>query len=266
MAIIINCPSCERKLRVPDELLGKNVKCPSCQTLFVGKSQPSQPVPAAATASPPAADRTADAPPNPPPPATAAPTMNLSLDDEPAPGPRPLRTPASGASEPRGPRSAPPPPSEPAGEFRDCPYCGEQVRREAIRCRYCGEDINERQSPDDEDEDRPWERRYGPRVRRDCEPHRGNMVLVFGIISLAALVLGGCGAVVGLPFGIIAWVMGRGDMQKMDAGVMDPQGRGTTQAGKVCGIIGTVIDGALVLLCVGYIAFIAILAATGNMK
>jgi predicted Zn finger-like uncharacterized protein len=260
MAIIINCPSCGRKLRVPDELLGKKVKCPSCQTLFAGTPEPSAAVPASASASLPAADQTAEAPP----PAPAAPTLNLSLDGDPAPGPRPLGTPASVAPEPRSPLSAPPPsPPAPQGEFRDCPYCGEEIRREAIRCRFCGEDIT--QEVDTDEEDRPWDRRHGPRVRRDCEPHRGNMVLVFGIISLAALALGGCGAVVGLPFGIIAWVMGRGDMQKMDAGIMDPEGRGTTQAGKVCGIIGTILDGLLLLGCVGYIAFFAIMAATGSM-
>ncbi len=34
MPILIQCPSCERRLRVPDNLLGKQVKCPSCQTTF----------------------------------------------------------------------------------------------------------------------------------------------------------------------------------------------------------------------------------------
>jgi predicted Zn finger-like uncharacterized protein len=30
----IHCPSCNRELRVPDELLGKKVKCPACSTTF----------------------------------------------------------------------------------------------------------------------------------------------------------------------------------------------------------------------------------------
>jgi len=34
MPIIISCPSCARQLRVPDDLLGKQVKCPACQTAF----------------------------------------------------------------------------------------------------------------------------------------------------------------------------------------------------------------------------------------
>jgi hypothetical protein len=34
MPIQISCPSCGRALRVPDTLLGQNVKCPSCEATF----------------------------------------------------------------------------------------------------------------------------------------------------------------------------------------------------------------------------------------
>jgi len=34
MPIQISCPSCQKQLRVPDNLVGKSVKCPSCQTSF----------------------------------------------------------------------------------------------------------------------------------------------------------------------------------------------------------------------------------------
>src|SRR5260370_7054686 len=30
----VPCPSCQRELRVPDQLLGKLVKCPACSTTF----------------------------------------------------------------------------------------------------------------------------------------------------------------------------------------------------------------------------------------
>ena len=33
---IVQCPQCVRKLRVPDDLLGKKVKCPTCGTTFIG--------------------------------------------------------------------------------------------------------------------------------------------------------------------------------------------------------------------------------------
>src|SRR5437870_1345110 len=45
MAILIQCTSCLRKLRVQDHLLGKTVKCPSCGVKFV--AQPSAAGPAA---------------------------------------------------------------------------------------------------------------------------------------------------------------------------------------------------------------------------
>ncbi|HLW64099.1 MAG TPA: MJ0042-type zinc finger domain-containing protein [Gemmataceae bacterium] len=37
MPIQTTCPSCNKPLRVPDSLIGKNVKCPSCQTTFVAE-------------------------------------------------------------------------------------------------------------------------------------------------------------------------------------------------------------------------------------
>lgn len=57
------------------------------------------------------------------------------------------------------------------------------------------------------------------------------MILVFGILGL----------VVCAPLGIVAWVMGNNDLKEMDAGAMDPSGRGITQGGKICGIVATVL-------------------------
>jgi predicted Zn finger-like uncharacterized protein len=58
MPITINCPSCSRTLRVPDDLLGKNVKCPTCGTTFTASAEGSppedeEPAPAAVRRSPP---------------------------------------------------------------------------------------------------------------------------------------------------------------------------------------------------------------------
>lgn len=64
------------------------------------------------------------------------------------------------------------------------------------------------------------------------KPHRGTMILVFGILGLVCCII----------FGIVAWIMGNKDLAEMDAGLMDPEGRGLTQAGKVCGIISVVIQ------------------------
>ena len=40
----VRCPSCNATLRVPDTLLGKNVKCPKCQTTFLAETEePAEP-------------------------------------------------------------------------------------------------------------------------------------------------------------------------------------------------------------------------------
>lgn len=57
------------------------------------------------------------------------------------------------------------------------------------------------------------------------------MILVFGILSL----------VMCPPFGLAAWVMGNSDLREMGHGMMDPTGRDTTNAGRICGIIGSAL-------------------------
>ena len=38
MPVIVSCPECEKKLRVPDNLIGKKVKCPGCQGMFTANA------------------------------------------------------------------------------------------------------------------------------------------------------------------------------------------------------------------------------------
>ena len=66
------------------------------------------------------------------------------------------------------------------------------------------------------------------------KPHRGAAVLALGITGIVPCFI--CG--------IIAWVMARNDLAEMDAGQMDPAGRGLTSAGKICGIVGVCFWGA----------------------
>jgi hypothetical protein len=141
-----------------------------------------------------------------------------------------------------------PPPSpvvkapRPAGDEEDlmpCPHCGERILRNSTFCRFCQEHV--------EEEIPPWER--GRRVRRDVEPHRGNLILVLGILGFVV-------PLAGLFLAIAAWVMGRRDLARMDRREMDPSGRGTTQAGFICGIVATVLQGLLLLGCVAYIVLI----------
>ncbi len=81
------------------------------------------------------------------------------------------------------------------------------------------------------------------------KPHRGVLILVLGILGIACCFI--CG--------IIAWVMGNGDLREMAAGRMDPSGQGLTQAGKICGMI------SVILLIVGIVIQIIILLLGGGM-
>lgn len=45
MAQLIKCPRCERQLRVPEELLDREVKCPSCGVNFLVESPRGEPTP-----------------------------------------------------------------------------------------------------------------------------------------------------------------------------------------------------------------------------
>ena len=66
---------------------------------------------------------------------------------------------------------------------------------------------------------------------RDVRPHRGTLILVFGILGILFCQI----------FSIVAWVMGNGDLAAMDRGEMDRSGRDMTNIGKILGIVGVVL-------------------------
>lgn len=81
-------------------------------------------------------------------------------------------------------------------------------------------------------------------------PHRGGLILTFGILSWVGCVFP-C-MLVHLGFGIAAWMMGRADLQAIRAGQMDPAGESTTQAGMILGIISVVLTVGAIILYVGF--------------
>lgn len=83
------------------------------------------------------------------------------------------------------------------------------------------------------------------------EASRATMILVFGILSLVVCQL----------FGPFAWSMGNEDLRKMDAGTMDPRERGTVQAGRICGMIGS---GLMIATIVIFVAFFLLAAGTAS--
>ena len=47
-------------------------------------------------------------------------------------------------------------------------------------------------------------------------------------------------------------IMGSSDLKEMDAGTMDPAGRGSTNAGKICGIIGCILTVVAIVVQVAF--------------
>lgn len=79
--------------------------------------------------------------------------------------------------------------------------------------------------------ERPMEEQY-------LAPHRGVMILIFGILGLVS-----CGI-----FAILAWIFGNTDLAEMDAGRMDPSGRDMTNVGRILGMIVCILYIAGVIL------------------
>lgn len=89
------------------------------------------------------------------------------------------------------------------------------------------------------------------------EDHRGGLVLGLGIGGLVLSIACCCSLPipVGLLIALPAWVMGSIDMRKMNAGKMDPSGKGNTKGGLICGIIGTILSLMCLLLLIAGILF-----------
>src|SRR5262249_43700332 len=89
------------------------------------------------------------------------------------------------------------------------------------------------------------------------ESHRGVLILVMGILSLVCLPLFWLilPLVIGVVLGLVSWVMGHGDLKKIQANEMDPDGSGLTRGGWICGIIGTCLNALLLLSCRGFFSF-----------
>lgn len=70
------------------------------------------------------------------------------------------------------------------------------------------------------------------------EKSQATTVLVLGIIGILC-----CG-----PLSIVAWIMGQNEINGIDGGRRDPSQRGTANAGRILGIVGTIIWAGLFLL------------------
>jgi hypothetical protein len=74
-------------------------------------------------------------------------------------------------------------------------------------------------------------------------------VLAFGILGLLT-------AIIFLPIGLAAWILGARDLRGMKDGGVDPSGRSLTQVGWVSGIAGTILAFAhLLVLSIAVFAY-----------
>lgn len=88
------------------------------------------------------------------------------------------------------------------------------------------------------------------------KPHRGTLILVLGILGL----------LVCAPLGIAAWVMGNTDLGEIKGGLMDPEGRSLTEAGRICGIIATILFGLSLLAGIGFFLLVMLGAVVGTLQ
>jgi predicted Zn finger-like uncharacterized protein len=266
------CPGCSATYSVGDDKAGKVTRCQKCQTKFLipdaepagAAAPPPLPPPAAPPPLPAAANEPVEVAPCPQC-QTRLSVMpgDLGLDVE-CPSCQTVFKAVRPGSAPPAPPPAPPKRSvlestddtgTPTSRRRRDDE--EDDDRPSRRGRRRDEDDDEDDRPsrrgrrDEDDEDRP--RRKSRRRRRggSYEPHRGGMILTFGIL----------GWVVCFIFGIMAWSMGSADLRKMDEGTMDPEGRGLTRAGQIIGMVQCI----LVMLCVPvYIGAFALGALGGG--
>jgi endogenous inhibitor of DNA gyrase (YacG/DUF329 family) len=147
---------------------------------------------------------------------------------------------------------APPTPS-PTPPTKVCPFCSETIPNDAAYCPFCNEDLRDL----DRDEGEPP---LGY-IRRDVLPHRANIVLLLGVLSSVTVIAACCFqlvGVIGVALGLVAVVMANHDLPKMHRGEMDPAGRENTNLGRIFGIIGMVLNGLMLLLCLGYLGLMIV--------
>lgn len=189
MPIVAECPSCGKRLKIPDDLVGKTVRCSDCAATFLAAKAPPPPRPA---------EQQGD-----------------EFDEEPV-----RQQPLPSYQRPRN------------GMLLTFGILSISFAVVAIMVDTTA---------------------VGFSACLVCCP-----VLPVWVIALVAVIF----CVIGLAMGLMAWLMGSGDLKKMAIGAIDPAGRGGTKGGMICGIVGTALNAiVLVLSCIGIIAVLVLGAA-----
>jgi hypothetical protein len=80
--------------------------------------------------------------------------------------------------------------------------------------------------------------------------------------ATTALVLGILGVVLCQVLAPFAWVMGQKEMQAIDGGRRSPENRGTANAAKILGIVGTVLLGIGIIAGILFLLFFTVAAVS----
>lgn len=91
---------------------------------------------------------------------------------------------------------------------------------------------------------------YGGAPAGGGDHPQGTTILILGILGLVC-----CG-----PLGVAAWIMGNKAIKEIDARPGFYNNRGTVNAGRICGMI------ASILMVVGIIAYIILFAIAGSVS
>lgn len=206
MAIETICKGCARKLRVADEFAGRKARCPHCKTIYTVPASGAG-LDASSQSVEEAVDswllRAKDG-------TVYGPVSRLELDGWVREGRLDAKSQIRKESEDTWRRASELYPSLAALDAN--PFAGEPTFSEPVNNPYA--------SP-----------HAGDRRILGLRPHRGGMILTFSLLGFVCC----------QPFSVAAWVMGHIDLKEINAGRMDPTGRGLTQAGMIIGIIGTVV-------------------------
>jgi hypothetical protein len=81
---------------------------------------------------------------------------------------------------------------------------------------------------------------------------RGTTILVLGILSIMLCQV----------LGPVAWAMGNEELRRIGIGQVDPMTRNSVTAGRICGIVATVLLIISVITVVGMVAFIGSAASS----
>lgn len=113
-------------------------------------------------------------------------------------------------------------------------------------------DLDDEPRPRRRDEDDDDDLTDLPRIRQSTIPHRGGVILAMGLLALIMF------PYVTIVCGPMAWMMGNTDLAEIRAGRMDPTGEGLIQAGRILGIIGTVLIGVFgIIVCAFFFLVLA---------